>query len=76
MACRLNSKHSLQLMMLGEVNIFICILITTYSFGSILSSEEHPHPMLALNPLFVTIEPLLIEILPVSVVLLGGDNIV
>ena len=61
-------------MMLGEDNILVCILITTYLFGSILSLEEHPHPTFALDPLFMMIRPLVIEILPVSVVLLGGGQ--
>ena len=50
------------------------ILISTHPFGSILGSDESPHPTLALNPLFVTIGPLVIKILSVFVVL-GEDNI-
>ena len=60
--------------MLGEDNILVCILITTYLFGSILSSEEHPHPMLALDPLFMMIGPLVIKILLVFNVLGGGQH--
>ena len=60
--------------MLGEDNVLVCILITTYPFGSIPSSEEGPHPMLALDPLFVTIGPLVIEILSVFDVLGGGQH--
>ena len=52
----------------------VCILITTCPFDSILGSEESPHPILSLDPLFVMIQPLVIEILPVSVVLLGGGQ--
>ena len=61
-------------MMLGEDDILVHILIITYPFGSILSSEEGPHPMLALDPLFVTIGPLVIEIL-LGFVVLGEDII-
>ena len=50
------------------------ILISTHPFGSILGSDESPHPTLALNPLFVTIGPLVIKILSVFVVL-REDNI-
>lgn len=61
-------------MMLGEVDVLVCILIITYLFGLILVSEEGPCPMLALGPLFMTIQPLIIEILSVFIVL-GEDNI-
>ena len=58
--------------MLVEDNTLVCILITTYPFGSILSSEEHPRPTLALEPLFMTIGPLVIKILLVFDVFGGG----
>ena len=61
-------------MMFGEDDILVCILITTYPFGSILSLEEHPHPTLALDPMFVMIGLLIIEILS-GFVVLGEDNI-
>ena len=55
-------------------NALVHILIATHSFDSILGSEESPHPILSFDPLFVTIRPLVIEILPVFVVLLGGGQ--
>ena len=58
----------------GEDDIWVYILITTYPFGSILSSEEHPYPTLALDPMFVMIGPLVIEILLVFDVLGGGQH--
>ena len=63
-------------MMLGEDNILVCIFIITYLFGSILSSEKYPHPTLALDPLFVTIGLLVVEILSVFVVLGEGNILV
>ena len=54
----------------------VCILITTYLFDSILSSGELPHPMPALNPLFVMIGPLVIKILSVFDVPGGGQHLV
>ena len=61
-------------MMLGEDDILVCILITTYLFGSILSSDESPHPTFALDSLFMMIGLLVIEILLVFAVL-GEDTI-
>ena len=57
--------------MLGEDK---CILITTHPFGSILGSEEGPHHMLALNPLFMTIGLLVTKILSVFYALGGGQH--
>ena len=76
MSQQLVVEISLVFIVLEEDNTLVCILITTCPFDSILGSEESPHPILSLDPLFVMIQPLVIEILPVSVVLLGGDNIV
>ena len=67
-------KISLVFVVLEEDNALVHILITTHPFDSILGSEGSPHPMLSLNPLFAMIQPLVIEILPVSVVLLGGGQ--
>ena len=61
---------------LGEDDILVRISITTHLFGSILGSEEGPHHMLALDPLFTTIRPLVIEILSVFIVLREDDILV
>ena len=61
-------------MMLGEGDVLVYITITTHLFSSILGLEEGPHPTLALSPLFVMIQPLVIEILPVFIVL--GEDVI
>ena len=71
MSQQLVVKISLVFVILEEDNALVHILITTHPSDSNLGSEESPHPMLSLDPLFMMIQPLVIEILPVSVVLLG-----
>ena len=55
MSQQLVVEISLVFVILEEDNAWVHILITTHPFDSILGSEESPHPMLSLNPLFVTI---------------------
>ena len=54
---------------LGEDNILVHILISTHLFGSVLGSDELPYPMLALDPLFVMSQQLVVEISLVFIVL-------
>ena len=54
---------------LGEDNILVCILITTHPFDLILGSEECPCPTVALDPLFMTMQLLVIKISSVFVIL-------
>ena len=60
---------------LGGDDILVCIFITTHLFDLIPGSEEGPHPTPALDPLFMTVQLLVIKILSVCVILLGEDDI-
>ena len=55
--------------MFGEDNVLVLISIPTHPFNLILGSEKHPCPTFALNPLFMTMQPLVIKISSVFVIL-------